>query len=221
MLQVCANRTKYTDPDTCLPAWSLEAYTDAAGGTNLTMGSGCGALLGSWWSYIPWSPYINGQGTARGGKRVGRKLSALELVGPLLVVSGAPHKVRGHPVMIFVDNCGSVKIWRKGYSTSCELSTTLVRALYQVSTALECRVEIVKITRCSNEGAVMADALSKGEVIEFLQVASRANLEVEQEMGEVLKALLDWVNNQRTIGIWERKSSGNLANIQMYWDTTK
>ena len=123
MLQVCAHRTRYPDPDLCLPARAKEAYTDAAGGTSLTLGAGCGAILDGWWSYIAWSSFINGEGTARGGRRVRNKLSALELVGPLHIVSGAYSDIRGKPLRIYVDNGGSVEIWKKGYSTSCELST--------------------------------------------------------------------------------------------------
>ena len=194
MLLVCARRTKYPDPEATLPAWSLQAYTDAAGGSTLYLGSGTGAVLGCWWSYIPWSTYINGSGTAKGGKFVRRKLSALELVGPLLTVCGACDMVRGKPLKIFVDNQGSVDIFRKGYSTSCELSTTLARAIYQVSTALECRVELVKITRCSEPKATMADALSKGEWITFKNTAQQAGLEMQEEMGTVPDALQEWIN---------------------------
>ena len=161
MVTLSSKRSKYPDPDECLPAWSLIGYTDAAGGTTLTPGSGCGAVLEEWWTYVPWSPVINGEGRMETGKRIGRKLTALELVGPLALVCGAPDKVRGKPVRIMVDNAGSVAIWQKGYSTSCVLSSVLVRAIYEVSVAMECTVDIVKITRCSNKGSEMADALSK------------------------------------------------------------
>ena len=54
----------------------------------------------------------------------------------------------------------------------------MVRALYQVSTALECRVELVKITRCSTYQAVMADALSKGEWIKFMEESTKTGVEM-------------------------------------------
>ena len=142
MVAMSGHRTKYPDPDECLPSWSLIGYTDAAGGSNLTIGNGCGAVLEEWWTYIPWSEVINGEGRTGNGRRIGRKLSALELVGPLALLCGAPDKVRGRPVKIMVDNAGSVAIWRKGYSTSCELSSTLVRAMHEVAVALECRVDV-------------------------------------------------------------------------------
>ena len=102
--------------------------------------------------------------------RLGTKLSALELVGPLALVCGCPEKVRGKPLKIFVDNSGSVAIWRKGYSTTCELSSILVHAIHEVSRSLGCQVDIVKVTRFSNPGSEMADALSKAEYVKFLEV---------------------------------------------------
>ena len=196
-LQVCSKSSKYLDPDACLPAWALQGFTDAAGGTSLSLGSGCGALVGNWWSYIAWSDFINGDGEAEGGKRVGRKLSALELVGPLLIVSGGHEMVRGQPLKVFVDNAGSVEIWKKGYSTSCELSSTLVKAIHQVSTAIECRVDIVKITRCSNPQAVMADALSKAEFALFEATSVKEGIVMQENMGWVPQALLDWIDSPR------------------------
>ena len=172
-------------------------------------------MLGEWWTYIPWSPAINSTGYARGGKQIARKLSALELVGPLAIVCGAPDLVRGRPLQILVDNSGrflnsktirksnwnnltgSVIIWKKGYSTSCELSSTLVRAIYQVSAALECRVDIVKITRCSTPGAEMADALSKADFNRFQQAANKAGIRLQESMGLVPQALLDWLMNPK------------------------
>ena len=53
MVMVCANQSKYPDPDASLPIWALDSYTDAAGGTTLCMGSGCGAILEGCWTYIP------------------------------------------------------------------------------------------------------------------------------------------------------------------------
>ena len=195
IISMSCHRTKYPDPDASLPAWSLVGFTDAAGGSSVVYGNGCGAVLGEWWTYIPWSDVINGEGTTQSGKRLGRKLSALELVGPLALICGAAEKVRGKPVKIMVDNAGSVAIWRKGYSTSCELSSTLVKAIYEISTALECKVEIVKVTRCSDAGSEMADALSKAEFVKFRDIAVKQTLEMDGDMSRVPQALLDWVSS--------------------------
>ena len=174
MVSMCSNKAPYPDPDECLPCWALAGYTDAAGGSSLTLGSGCGAVLGEWWTYIPWTETINGEAKTESGRKIGRKLSALELVGPLALLAGNPEKVRGKALRIMVDNAGSVAIWRKGYSTSCVLSSVLVRALYEISTALECKLDIVKVTRCSDVGSEMSDALSKAEFVKFLDIAGSA-----------------------------------------------
>ena len=124
---------------------------------------------------------------------IGRKLSALELIGPLALIVAAPDKVRGKPIRIMVDNMGSVIIWQKGYSTSCELSSTLVRAIYEVSIALECTVVLEKIARCSDSGSSMADALSKAEFVRFIEISEDYPFSMKDEMSPVPKALIEWV----------------------------
>ena len=195
MVALSAHRTRYPNPDECLPVWSLVGFTDAAGGSTVATGNGCGAVLEDWWCYIPWSQKINGEGETQSGRRIGRKLSALELVGPLVLVSGAADRVRGKPVKIMVDNAGSVAIWRKGYSTSCELSSTLVRALHEVSVALECRVDLLKVARCSDVGSEMADALSKAEFIKFEEISKKHSHVLNRGMATAPKAILEWVAN--------------------------
>ncbi len=66
---------------------------------------------------MPWSRRINCGARADDGKKLARKLSALELVGPLIVVVAGYLQWRGKDLKIWVDNSGSVLIWRKGYST--------------------------------------------------------------------------------------------------------
>jgi hypothetical protein len=96
-------------------------------------------------------------------KKLSRKLSALELVGPLICVAANFKYCKGQAVCIWVDNAGSVKIWEKGYSTSCELCNTLVQAIADIAACAGCQLHIQKIRRCSTEGAIIADALSKAE----------------------------------------------------------
>ena len=144
---------------------------------------------------MPWSGKINRDGRTVKVKRLRRKLSALELVGPLALLCGAQDKVRGKPMKVMVDNAGSVAIWRKGYSTSCELSSTLVRAMHVVSVALECRLDIMKITRCSDPGSQMADALSKAEFSKFEEVSRKHPFKINSGMTKVPRALIAWINN--------------------------
>ena len=43
-------------------------------------------------------------------------------------------------VKIWVDNAGSVFIWKKGYSSSCLLSSTLGKAFSTLAAGLGCNV---------------------------------------------------------------------------------
>ena len=71
MIAMSGRRTRYPDPDACLPSWALTGYTDAAGGTKLILGSRCGAVLEDWWIYIPWSRSVNGDKTRDSGRPSG------------------------------------------------------------------------------------------------------------------------------------------------------
>jgi len=129
------------------------------------------------------------------GKKLSKKLSALELVGPLACLASGAEWCRGRALRFWVDNSGSVRIWQKGYSSSCALCTTLVKAMGTVAAALGTKVEVAKIRRCSNTGAKMADALSKAEFREFFALSDNNNWPVQQEAATVSKAILQWVGN--------------------------
>ena len=53
----------------------------------------------------------------------------------------------------------------------------------------------MKITRCSNPQAVMADALSKADFARFWRTAGEASLSMQLEQLRVPKSLLKWVVN--------------------------
>ncbi len=84
--------------------------------------------MGNWWYYIPWAKRINAGGWKVDGKKVGRKLSALELAGALVVVSAAHQACRGQALNVWIDNIGAVEVYRKGYSRNCRLCTTIAKA---------------------------------------------------------------------------------------------
>jgi hypothetical protein len=174
-----------------LPAWTVEAFTDAAGGSP-TGFRGSGGVIGDWWYFLPWSRAINLGDRASDGKKFGKKLSFLELIGPLVVVAAAPLLCRWQPVRVWVDNAGSVRIWEKGYSSSCALCTTIVKATASIA-ALSCRLEVHKIRRCSNPGAVMADALSQGDFRRFRAAAAAAGSAVAALPAAVPRSLLRWL----------------------------
>jgi len=175
-----------------LPAWTVEAFTDAAGGSPSGF-RGSGGVSGSWWYFLPWSKAINCGDFADDGKRLGKKLSALELVGPLVIVSAAPELCRRQPVRVWVDNAGSVRIWEKGYSSGCRLCTTIVKATATVAAALSCRLAVEKIRRCSNPGAVMADALSQGDFRRFRAAAAASGACLDVLPALVPRAIARWL----------------------------
>ena len=181
-------------PSSSCPAWSREFFTDAAGGSGQTVGLGCGGVSLDWWFFVPWGRKIN-CGVRWMGRKLSQKMSALELVGPLICVSGSPDLVRSIPICIYVDNIGSVQIWQKGYSNSCGLCTSLVSAIGAVAAALGSHVTIKKVARCSSTGAILADALSKAAFDKFRDVSAAASWPVSLEPSWVPPSLLAWIAN--------------------------
>ena len=198
MLRTCAEEAAIPDPSVFLPPWALQVYTDAAGGSYAHVGRGAGAVTPGWWVYVPWSDAIN-QGRPTGdGRRLDRVMSALELLGPLAALCAGADFCRGLPVTFHVDNSGSVFIFRKGYSTSCALSTTLVTALADVAAGLGCRINILKVRRCSSPLATTADALSKADFQRFWGLAAeQGGLGLSRTPLPVPTALLAWLRQPR------------------------
>ena len=141
---------------------------------------------------LPWGRVINSGARAPDGGKYGRKMSALELVGPLVCLAAGHNLCRGRPVSIWVNNHSSIAIFRKGYSTSRELSSTLVAAIAVVATALGCRLTINKITRCSSTGAILSDELSKGRFAAFLR-KQPASWSLPTEPAVIPPSILAWV----------------------------
>ena len=192
-LRACNGRLSIPDPGLVTPPWSLELFTDAAGGTLETPSRGCGGVLGQQWFYIPWSIRVNGGSWKVEGRKVGRKLSALELIGPLAGLVMFAETCRARPLRIWVDNAGSVGIWRKGYSNFCSLSTTIVKAISVVAAGLGCHVDILKVTRCSSRGPILADLVSKAKFHEFRDKCSSWGMEMAAAPMDIPKVLMEWV----------------------------
>ena len=196
MLRVCSGRTTLPDPNEDMPPWTVEVYTDAAGGSSNKASLGVGAVTVGWWTYMPWSQAINSGRKTQDGRNLDRVMSALELVGPLLALVACPLRCRGKPIRFWVDNAGSVYIWKKGYSSSCDLSTTLVKAIATVAAGLGCRVELEKITRCSEPLATMADALSKADFSRFWRTAyENGGYDLPRTAQVAPKELYRWIEN--------------------------
>ena len=192
-LLACNGRLSIPDPDSRLPPWAVDVYTDAAGGTLDSPGRGSGGVCQGEWFYIPWSTKVNSGSCKVDGKKVARKLSALELVGPLAALVAFAERCRMTPVRIWVDNAGSVRIWDKGYSNYCRLCTTLVKAISVVAAGLGSRVEITKITRCSSSGALIADKISKGDILGGIEEGRRCGQPLAATPAALPAPLLRWV----------------------------
>jgi hypothetical protein len=195
MVKASSGYCRIPAPSFPLPAWAVDFFTDSAGGSLDGSARGAGGVCGRWWFQIPWGNKINGGALATDGKKLGRKMSALELVGPLACLAAALPLCRGRPVKIWVDNSGSVHIWRKGYATTCQLSSCLVRAIACIADAVNCRVDLVDVRRCSSTGPILADDLSKGLFGRFKANAAAADWELNNLPATIPRTLLHWVAN--------------------------
>jgi len=195
MIKLCSGRGKLIDPDLKLPPWSIEVFTDAAGGSMERAGLGVGAVANSWWAYLPWSRVINLNKKQLDGKCIGRSMAALELIGPLLAISSGYAWTKNQPIIFWVDNAASVFIYKKGYSRSCKLSTTITLAISSIASGLGSSIQISKILRCSTPLATMADALSKADFTKFWSLASQLDLNLPVSQAWVSPALLAWIQH--------------------------
>ena len=194
LLQTCAGWTPIQYPDLILSPLALQGYTDAAGGTPNKIGHGVGGILEpDVWFFIPWPAWLNKGLPNSDNERFDRKMSVLELVGPLALLVSAPDRVRNKHLEVHVDNQGSVSIYAKGYSSSCPYCYTLAVAIFEISTALNCHVVLSKIRRCSNLGSVIADMLSKAAFKEFYDLMP----ERQTEPAWIPRELLIWIQDPK------------------------
>ncbi len=132
-------------------------------------------------------------------------------MGPLITVAAGYQWCRGTDLKIWVDNAGSVLIWKKGYSTRCTLYTTMVKAIGTVAAALDCRIDLEKITRCSNVGARLADSLSKAEFGSFRAEATAAGWELDISPAWIPASILAWIARPEADDLLGEKILANLA----------
>ena len=82
----------------------------------------------------------------------------------------------------------------KGYRTCCEFPSVLVSALHEVSVTLECRVDILKVTRCSDLGSKIAHPPSKVEYVKFLDLTNGLRQRMMESKVVLPPTLLSWVS---------------------------
>lgn len=167
------NPIRHPEQKLWYPAGSPEVFTDAAGGSLVNIKAGLGVVLPTGdWAYFPWPRWLQAGGLASTGAPLNSQLMYLELCGPLVGLAVGASRWMNGPVVFRIDNQSGVYTWRKGYSTKDALSSTVVKAIYDLGRHLNCSVFIEKVARCSTRGAAAADCLSKGEFTEFFHVST-------------------------------------------------
>lgn len=192
-LQAAAQRSPIVHPDPVRPSNALQAWTDAAGGSDSQMGAGLGGVFPPHkYFYLPWPAWLNNRRTNNDGVKFHSKLSCLELLGPLVILSIVAEEVRGQHLVCYVDNQGSCDIHRKGYSTRCVYSSTLAKACWDLAEGLGASMTVEKIRRCSDPYSRAADCLSKGKVEEFKCFVPDRN-----RPERVPEAVITWLKDPR------------------------
>ena len=121
---------------------------------------------------------------------------ALELVAALLAVCTDIPTLARKPVVIFVDNISSCLAWRRGYSKSDEIATTLVKALFYVCAASRITLFTAHVPRRSNPESIIADDLSKGTVDKhLLAIIGKERIAKGWRWSRVPAQLFAWLTN--------------------------
>ena len=201
-IQTGAHRSLIRRPWIGISASAIKSWTDAAGGSLEKVGHGVGGIIPPHtWFYLPWPQWLNKSHTNSQGVKFSRKLTCLELLGPLVTLTLATDMIRNQHLIVYVDNQGSCDIFRKGYSTACFYSGTVVRAMHEIADALNCTLHVVKITRCSDAGALAADMLSKADFEGFNRLMPGRNA----SPAVIPRSILEWVQDPRvTLDLGER-----------------
>ena len=138
-------------------------YSDAAGGSNWSVGGGIGGICPPHvWFYAPWPQLINSNRESSLGVRFAHKLTTLEGFRALVGLAVIPNLARNGEIHILVDNSGFVAIYGKK-SSKCLYDYTIAKAIADIARGLSCTVRVLKTRRMSGTGEVIADALSKAE----------------------------------------------------------
>ena len=193
-LQVTAWYCPITHPDAALwpPVAATVVWSDAAGGTLVNLKVGVGILLpGGGWSYFPWPWWLKAGLPGPEGYPLNAQLQFLELCGPLIALSAGAKSCMNKAVNFRLDNMSAVYVWRKGYSTRDRLSSTVVKAIFDLAQRLNASPFVTKVARCSTPGAAAVDALSKGEFGMFFKISADSGPEPLRIPG----VLVRWLNS--------------------------
>ena len=89
------------------------------------------------------------------------KMTTLKLVCLMLPVLTIPRIVKGHHIILGVDNISRVHAWENKSVKGDLTASALVRALMVIAAFLECRVYTKHVTRLSTEASQLADSLTR------------------------------------------------------------
>ena len=183
-------------PDELLwpPLGAVLVDTDAAGGSLINLRAGVGVLLpNGQWSWFPWPRWLQAGCPSPEGRPLNAQMLTLELCGPLIALAVGAASLCNKAVKFRIDNMSAVYSWRKGYSTKDKLASTLVKAIYDLGRRLNCEIFITKVARCSTQGALAADLLSKGDIRAFYELCPNSPVDPLRIPG----TLLLWLNAPR------------------------
>ena len=176
----------------CRDGFDLNLYPDAAGGSMDHSLNGAGGVVwetGHWYSR-PWPRWIHRGQTNSLGMHLQRKLTTLEGLAALMLLTVEPRLVRMRSVCIWSDNQGLVYAYR-GKGSRCPYAYTIARALAQVARGLDVLLEVRKTPRCSNKAEESADALSKGDLARFERNCAHR----QRRQSPVARVLVDWLKD--------------------------
>ena len=157
------------------PPGAVHVNSDAAGGSLVNIKVGLGVVSHNWeWCYFPWPMWLKQGKCGSTGVPLTSQLQFLELCGPLVGLATWAGLLRNKAVVFFTDNQSAVFAWERGYSPKDKLSSTIVKAIYDLGLHLNVKPFIKKVARCSTKESTAADCLSQGAFKEFFQGALNA-----------------------------------------------
>ena len=188
-------RTMIPDCRGWFPSVFLSLFPDAAGGSSSSPGNGFGGVI---WNVESrpmvhgiWPDHIQRNVRDSQGNRFARKLTMLEGIAALATLCARPDLVSGRAVKIFTDNRGLSLAFQKAHSRD-RFTYSVMLAIKDVAKYLNVNLALVWTPRCSSEGELCADQLSKSK---FSEAAATAGCEVN--LCPVPRALLKWLRAPR------------------------
>jgi hypothetical protein len=85
----------------------------------------------------------------------------LESIGLLLPFLCIPEKLQNKQNILQTDNLAVVFAWQKKYAKNDEKLTIFIQSLHLIECALQCKIFVEHVLRCSTPAAKMADALTR------------------------------------------------------------